>query len=200
MPLPQKVIEQLGREPARTPGWSVKLLMVSSVIFMLALGAYVGVEFGYEKYLQNQLDALDEQITKASASVSSADVDTVRKFYSQLTNVKMLLDQHIAMSRLFTWLETNTLQQVTWSDLALRQGTNEIQMNGRAVAMNDYVNELQHLEAQPEVQKVTSQNVRFDDTSGAWDFDVRVVFRQGFFVAALGATNGGAPTNTPASP
>jgi len=55
MPLPDKVIEQLGREPPKTPGWSFGIVMFSGTILFIAVFIYFGLTLGYEPYLQLQI-------------------------------------------------------------------------------------------------------------------------------------------------
>ena len=58
MALPQKVLEQLGREPPKTPGWAGQFLMFSSTIFFVSLVVYIGLVFGYRPYITSEVKKL----------------------------------------------------------------------------------------------------------------------------------------------
>ena len=108
MPLPQKVVEQLGREPSQTPGWSRKLLMFSGTIFFIALFVYFGLSFGYTPYLAAQIAQINKDIDQFGQQVSVGDQLKLVSFYSQLGNIKSLLSSQIVGLRVFDWIENNT--------------------------------------------------------------------------------------------
>src|SRR6266850_2985386 len=108
MALPQKVVEQLGREPPKTPGWSGKLLMFSGTIFFIALAIYLGLSFGYKPYLSGEIDKINADIDQFGQQVSVADQLKLLSFYSQLGNIKALLATQIVGLRAFDWVEQNT--------------------------------------------------------------------------------------------
>jgi hypothetical protein len=55
MPLPEKVIEQLGQEPSGTQGWATGAIFFSFGILFLSVAIYFGLTLGYAPYLQGQL-------------------------------------------------------------------------------------------------------------------------------------------------
>ena len=108
MPLPQKVVEQLGREPPKTPGWSGKLLMFSGTIIFVTLSVYFGLSFGYTPYLKAEIEKINKDIEQFGQQVPVGDQLKLVSFYSQLGNIKSLLSSQIIGLRAFDWIEKNT--------------------------------------------------------------------------------------------
>ena len=83
MPLPEKVIEQLGHEAPKTQGWAFGALSFSGGILFLTVAVYFGLTFGYEPYLQSQLTNVQNQVNTLGNSVSASDQSQLIDFYSQ---------------------------------------------------------------------------------------------------------------------
>ena len=188
MPLPQKVAEQLGREPPKTPGWSGKLLMFSATIFFIAGGIYAGITFGYQAYLESQIAEIENRIKTAGQEVSDSDIEGIRSFYSQLTNVQTLLKEHVFPARLFEWLEAHTHTAVWFSNFGYSREQNEVALQGTVDTVEHFVQQITELERQPEVARVTSRTLRRGIT-GVWEFDLTIAFEKTFpLEPALGAS------------
>jgi hypothetical protein len=173
VPLPQKVIEQLGRAPARTPGWSGRLLMFSSTVFFIALALYVGVQFGYIPYVEGGVNELRSEMNSFNQSASENDQDKILSFHSQLTNIKTLLERHVAPSQLIAWLEKHTNENVAYGRLVLRSELSEVAISATARSAEDAVEQVKHLEEQPEVERVTFRNLAVAE-KGLWQFDMTI--------------------------
>ena len=190
MPLPQKVIEQLGREPARTPGWSGRLLMVSSTAFFAAIGVYLGITFGMRPYFEGELNALQDRITKKAEAISADEQANITIFHAQLTNIKTLLDKRMLASRLFGWLEANTQPNVAFTTLAFGGDKElEVKLNGTARSVSDFVDQARHFEDRPEVAKAVFSNLSLGDKTG-WQFEAVLTLRDGVLTGAPPAGSG----------
>lgn len=119
MPLPEKVIEQLGREPPRTPGWSGQLLIFSSTVLFISVFIYFGLTFGYQTYLKSQVQKIKDQVQAFSQQIPADEQAKIASFYSQLTNLKSLLANHVFSSQIFGWLEKNTQANIYWNRFSL---------------------------------------------------------------------------------
>jgi hypothetical protein len=169
MPLPQKVIEQIGREPPHTPGWSGQLLMFSSTIFFVILFIYLGLAFGYTPYLNSQFKKLEDQ---KAAIIQEIPVDKQAQlitFYSQLLNLQTILARHVVVSPLFDWIEKNTNQKIYFTQLSLNTAANQLTLDGAGASLDDINHELILLQAQPEVKEIDVKSISFKD--GAWAFE-----------------------------
>jgi len=132
MPLPEKVIEQLGQEPPQTQGWALGALFFSGGILFLTVAVYFGLTLGYEPYLQSQLANAKNQVNALGNSVSASDQSQLIDFYSQIANLQTLLQKHTFSSQFFSWLEQNTEANVYYRSFALTQG-DQIALSGVAV-------------------------------------------------------------------
>lgn len=160
MPLPQQVINQLSREPVQTPGWSVGILTFTGGFLILMLAIYLGMAFVYEPHLQNQLSDLENQAIGLVQSVSPQDQAQLVGFYSQVSNLQTLLRNHVTLSRLLSWLESNTESNVTYTQMSF-SATNGIQLSlsGIAKTMADLSQQVAIFEASPDVKSIAISNV-----------------------------------------
>jgi len=180
MPLPQKVIEQLGREPPKTPGWSGQLLMFSTTVFVITLLIYLGLVFGYKPYLNAEVNSLQKQIQQFSQQIPLEEQNQIISFYSQLLNLRSLLTNHVISSPVFTWLEDNTQINVYFASFSLNRREGQVRLAGVAKTMEDVTQQFAIFVSKPEIAKVEIPNVSF--SSGAWRFDVTLTFIPGYFL------------------
>lgn len=148
MALPQQVIERLSREPPETPGWSLTLLVFSGGILFIALVVYFGLLLGYEPYLDSQISQLNAEISTLGKSISVDDQARFATFYSQITNLKAVLANHVAFSRFLSWLEKNTEANVSYSHLSFSTG-NQITLSATAAGQADVTQQIAIFEAAP---------------------------------------------------
>ncbi len=190
MALPQKVIEQLGREPSRTPGWSGQLLMFSSTIFFISLLAYFGLVFGYKPYLDSNVQKLQDQIQAFGQKIPLDQQKKLINFYAQLSNIESLLANHVIASPVFGWLEKNTETNAYFTRFSLNTQTNQLALTGIAKTMDDVSQQLAIFENRPEAKQMSVGNITL--TNGLWNFDVALSFDPGYFYHSNAAT----PANT----
>jgi Tfp pilus assembly protein PilN len=189
MPLPQKVIEQLGREKPQTPGWAIGSLLFSGGILFLTIAIYLGLTYGYEPYLQSQITKQTDQVNLLDQSISTADQSSLINFYSQIANLKTLLQGHVISSQFFTWLEQNTEANVYYDSLALGQA-NHVTLDGIAKTEADVNQQLSIFENSKAITSVNVSNVTFSQqTGGGWTFNVILVMAPSLFQQANAVTH-----------
>ena len=113
-------------------GWPWRLLSVSFIIFLVAILTYFGLAVGYSPYLNSRIEKKEAEIDQLAQSVSKEDRDKFIGFYSQLSNLKDLLDNHIFTSRIFPQLEKITNKKVYFIVANLKAQTNELELEGIA--------------------------------------------------------------------
>ena len=184
MPLPEKVIEQLGRESPRTQGWALGALFFSGGILFLTVAVYFGLTLGYEPYLQSQLSSVQNQVSTLGTSVSVSDQSQLIDFYSQIANLQTLLQRHTFSSQFFSWLEQNTEANVYYRSLALTQG-DQIALSGAAATEADVNQQVALFENSPEVSSVTISNVTAPSLLGnGWTFSATLIMNPSVFSAS----------------
>ena len=180
MSLPQKVIEQLGRAPARTPGWSGRMLMVSSTIFFIVLGIYVGIAFGMTPYVEGEINALKRASDSSANAVSDDDRFKIQVFHSQIANIKNLLEDHTTLLRLLEWLERNTQENVAYNRLEIKLADRKALFGGAAKTVKDFVDQAHRYEDDPDVESFGVRSINASERNG-WLFDATLTFSSEFF-------------------
>lgn len=182
MALPQKVVDQLSREPVRTPGWSGQLLMFSSTIFFICLLVYFGLVYGYKPYLDREVGKLDQQIKIFEQQIPVDEQTKIVNFYSQLANLKSLLARHIVTSPLLGWLEGRTQTNVYFTKFHLNTQSSQLSLGGISKTIDDLTQQLQIFQEDQNVRRASFSNVSIG-SNGLWQFDLTVVFDPKFLVA-----------------
>ena len=179
MALPEKIVDQLGHDPLRTPGWAGQILMFSGTIFFISLVIYLGLDFGYKAYLNSSLKTLQDQLQTFSQQVPVEDQKKIISFYSQISNLKTVLANHVFSSQLFGWLEKNTQVNVSYDKFNLNTTNNQLSLSGTAKTMDDVNQQMVIFQSQENVSKIALGNIGF--TGGVWRFETTLSFQPGYF-------------------
>ena len=183
MPLPEKVIEQLGRETPKTQGWAFGALLFSGGILFLAIAIYFGLTLGYAPYLQNQLKSTQAQVTTLNNSISASQQSEIIDFYSQIVNLQTLLREHTFPSQFFSWLEQNTEANVYYQSLALT-AKDQVALAGVAKSEADVNQQIAIFEDSSAVSSVNVSSVTAPLLGGsAWNFSVTLILNPSVFLA-----------------
>ncbi|HUC02153.1 MAG TPA: PilN domain-containing protein [Candidatus Paceibacterota bacterium] len=176
MPLPEKVIEQLGREPSSgTTGFAPGALLFSGGLLFFAIIIYCGLAFGYEPYLQSQLTATQNKVSALNQSISPTDQTQLINFYSQIANLQTLLQSHVLSSQLFSWLEQNTEANVYYRSFSLQSG-NQVVLVGTAASEADVNQQIAIFENSPEVSSVDVTGVNAPELGQTgWSFNITLI-------------------------
>ena len=179
MALPQKIVEQLGRPPARTPGWSGQLLMFSGTLFFISLLIFFGIRFGYSRYLSAEVKALDKKINELVQQVPEEDQAGIINFFSQIANVKTLLGNHVVGSGILRWLEENTHPNIYFTSFSFNAQSRNIILPGIAKNFTDIVEQLQIFSAAVgEIEKVNFSNALLQGNQ--WQFSMTLILTPEF--------------------
>ena len=181
MALPQQVIEQLGREPSQEQGWAFGIVLFSGGVLALVIAIYLGMTFGYDPYLQGQIQSTQNKISALNQSISQTDQANLINFYSQISNLKTLLKKHVLSSQLFTWLEKNTEANVYYQSLAFSTGY-KVNIIGHAVSESDINQQISIFESSPEVKSVSVSNVGIAQGASGWNFTVLLTMDPSLFL------------------
>ena len=184
MPLPEKVIEKLGREPTGTQGWALGALFFAGGLLFLAIIVYVGLSFGYAPYLQSQLTTEQDQMNALDKSIPATQQAQLVDYYSQIVNLQSLLQSHVSMPEFFSWLEKNTEANVYYQSFALTAG-DQVALGGIGATEADVNQQIAIFENAPEVSSVTVSNVNAPQVGGGgWSFAVILVMHPSVFSAS----------------
>ncbi len=179
MALPEKVIEQLGREGPRTPGWSFGIISFAFGFFFIVVVIYVGITFGYEPYIAGKISADKAAMDQLNKSIPAADQTKLIGFYSQVSNLKSLLANHIVASQFFAWLEKDTEANVYYQSLGVGSG-NVVNLTGTAKTQADLDQQIAIFETAPEIISVSVTSVAPAD-GGGFTFNATLVMTLSLF-------------------
>jgi len=170
--------EKFAGEKA-TVGLPWRLLIFSIFIFVLALIVYFGLSLGYQSYLNSQSADLDQEINQLGSEVSQSDQQRFIQFYSQLVNLKEVLDAHPFAANIFTFLERNTHTAVYYYNAEAFVKDRVLKLKGRGSSVQSVIEQLSVFDKSPEVAKaiLTELNTQ----KGAPEFSLTLYFSDSFF-------------------
>jgi len=160
-------------------GWPWRLLLFGLFIFIFSLFVYFGLRFGYQNYLQDQIEFYDSELKKLSSQVSIEDQERFVNFYSQLFNLQKILEDHPYSSNVFRFLEKNTVGAVYFSDALFKKSDSTVVLKGISDNFENLSGQLAILEKSPEVAKVILNNVSLQKNNVS--FSVSLTFVPDFF-------------------
>ncbi len=196
MALPAQAMERLMQDPAHTPGWSGRLLMFASTLFFLCLLAYYGLLYGYKPYLQREADELSARSKALSQQVQSGSQVKIVEFYSQLANLRAMLDKHVYASNILELLEKSVHPNVYLTKLAFNASNNQISLAGVAKTAADVTAQMQIFQDTPEIAQTVFGNVSVTP-AGQWQFDGTLTVSADLIFSSGSAV---APSNASTSP
>lgn len=157
----ENLAERIGRERP-VVGWPWRLFLFSMLVLAAAAVLYFGLEIGYKTYLDAQIRARDLAIADLSQTISPEEQRRFVDFYSQLANLRVLLDGHVFVSRLFPLLEANTNQLVYFDSVDLNMKDRRLALEGVAASYEALAQQLEALDRAPEIERVLVGESRRD--------------------------------------
>ena len=150
----QNPLEQF--EPEKLPvGWPWRFFSVSLIIFSATLLLYLGLAFGYKPFLNSSIKEKDDEMGKLSQTVNKQDQEQFIKFYSQLANLKILLDSHSVSSKVFSALEQMTNQKVFYKSANLKVPERELELDSVAESYGVLSEQLEAFNKSGGVERLT---------------------------------------------
>jgi hypothetical protein len=147
-----------------TAGLPWRILLFSGIVFGLSLFIYFGFRFGYESYLDSRSETLDQKIQELASQISQEDQQNLISFYSQLVNLRTVLEKHQFIVKSFDFLDKYTLPTVYYSGAKIMGVDRVIELSGGAKSMDDFIEQLAVFDAAPEFdEKAIVENVQFSN-------------------------------------
>ncbi|MGC9611114.1 MAG: hypothetical protein ABSE68_02750 [Minisyncoccia bacterium] len=156
-----------------------RLLIFSGVLFGMSIMIYFGFKLGYESYLNSRVTDLDNQLSQLSNSINQQDQQKFVGFYSQIANLKTVLNQHIFTANVFPFLEKNTLPQIAYSEGKFNSQTLSMELFGRASSLQVLAQQLSQFEKAPELKTAVLKSTDFNQ-SGFISFTMSLSFTSDF--------------------
>lgn len=150
----QNPMNQFERESLPV-GWPWRFFMVSFVIFLVSILSYLGLAFGYNPYLNSEIAKKDGEINQLSGAVSKENQDKFIQIYSQMINIKSLLDSHIFSSNVLSLLEQRTHPKVYFTGVNLKSPERELELDGIAASFSVLAEQLEIFAQTKDIEKYT---------------------------------------------
>lgn len=134
--VPKQPVRTVKRPQARGP---LSIFAVAALVLIVAAGILAGLVFGYEFYLKNQKEQKAQELEVFRESVEPQVVEELARLSQRLVIAQELISAHVAPSAIFSMLERDTVQGVSFSDFESKIGPSgdvELSMSGTAGDFN----------------------------------------------------------------
>ena len=169
-------LENLSDAGEIQANWPWKIFVFSLVLFGTVVGIYLGLIFGYRPYLTKQIAQKDQEILNLARSIPEAEQQELIRFYSQLSNLQVVLGQHVMGSKLLPVLEKATNQRVYYTVMNLNVDTRELLLEGVARSYEVLAQQIESFKRLPEIERLI---VNFSDArANNVNFGMVLTFKQ----------------------
>ncbi len=181
------------------------LWLIALFVFGVSIVAAVAV-FLYGAYLQSSITSAINSLTRAQAAYDPAAIADLVRLDDRIRQAQTLLDQHVAPSAIFSFLETNTLPSVRFTQFNYTEnpdGSASIKLSGEALDFASVALQSDQFSTSTSVgilQNVIFSNLNIDPTTGLVSFNVAAEVGPGVILYKnVLASIGTAPPGTGAS-
>ena len=168
----QNVKEQFTSS-AKGVGWPKKFFTFSLALFIFVFVVYLGLAFGYETFLKSSIKDVEAKLSGLSNQVTDQQKEDLTTLYSQVTNIRNLLQNHTLTSQVFILLESITDQKVKYTNLSLSAPDREVAVEGFAATYEDLVSQLVLFEESPQIERFSLEESEFQ--KGEIRFKMKIV-------------------------
>jgi len=134
--VPKQPVRTVRRPQARGP---LSILAVAALVLVGAAIVLAGLAFGYEFYLKQNKEEKTQELKVLQDSVEPQAVEELARLSQRLVISRELLNNHVAVSAIFSMLERDTVQNVSFDDFEIQtapSGDVEVTMEGLAASFN----------------------------------------------------------------
>lgn len=164
--MPQKMSQNInfsrssGEQSAS--GWPWRLFLFSFLVLATTVVVYLGLEFGYQIFLKNQISSRDAKIDELSQNIPKEEQERFLGFYSQLANLQSVLDNHSSTSKVLPFLEANTNKKVSYDSVDLRAAERKLTLDGAADSYEIFSQQLEAFNQAKDVERLVVQESQAD--------------------------------------
>jgi hypothetical protein len=119
--IPQQALKSPVPTRSSRPG-TIGLLTIIAVVIFVASAVASGGIFFYHQYLQTTLQSKINSLENLKGAFNLELIDELSRISARLTAADSIVNQHVALSRLFDFLEQTTLQAVRYKSFAYGPG------------------------------------------------------------------------------
>lgn len=168
----RRVRNQIPGEEILPSGTPLKFLTFSFFLFLASILVYVGLSVGYRTFLNSEISKLEESIDELRFQISVDQQENLVKFFSQVSNVEDLLNDHVVTSNLFPILQDSTHSKVAYSGMDVSVDNRKVLIDGVAETFDALVSQLTIYESVPEIERIVLESS--SRTGGVINFKVEL--------------------------
>jgi hypothetical protein len=174
-----QLMESFG--PNKMPsGWLGKFLKFAIVLFVIVTVVYFLFHYVYLSFLDKKIAEIENNIKGLENEIPTQDREEVTSFYSQLVNLKTLLEKHLYSSLVFERLELITHPQVAFSSFEYDFQEGRLMLNGTAQDLQALAQQLLAFQKTTDFSKIELSDVR--QGTNKLNFSVEIFFKPSFLL------------------
>lgn len=144
--------------------------------------------------ISSQTDSKNQKLAQLEQSISqlNADISAVRDqqqelllFEKKLASISDLLDQHVYTSKIFEFLEKNTLPNV-WYSSYISTSDGQVALNANARDLETAARQIAHFETLDQIQKLSANSFQAKISDAGYTegvtFDLQIIFALDFLL------------------
>ena len=156
---PQTSLQDQFVEESIPVGLPWRLLISGALIFALTVLIAAGLEYGYKPYLEDRVAAVDKQFSSLTKNLSEQDQKEMVSMYSQIANLKSILEKRTAVNGVFKFLEEQTIPSVYYSNAVMNGTDFKLVIQGFAPTLTELSQQIAVFEKNKNVHNVVLDNV-----------------------------------------
>lgn len=136
---------ELAKQHDAAAGWPWRLMTLSLIVLLTVGAVYGGMKFGFQDaYLTRQLKQADADAAAVLKTVTPDEQRQIFNFYSQLSNIDLLLKKQGKGSAYLDLVEKNTLKAIIYTamDMKLDDKVVVVKFDGKTSAYGVIVQQL----------------------------------------------------------
>ncbi len=157
------------------------MMYVALALFVLALASY-GALFILIRAENKHADRLAEEIRANIALLDQEDLTRVLTFGKRTQHIRELIGTHIAPTRVFDLLQTQTLPQVRFDRFAFAADGSEVELSGVAANFSMIARQITRLESHPAVAMVEFDGLSLGENNLV-SFELKLTLKPDLIVA-----------------
>lgn len=158
----------------RGGGFGGLVFLIALLIFLASLVS-AGAVFAYTQILNQEIASKSSSLTLAEGAYDPGAIQDLIRIDSRLTQAKILLDNHVAVSGIFAFLSTQTLSSVSFSDFSYTlgdDGSAQISMSGEADSFSTVALQSDQFGGNKLLKNVVFSDITVNPANGHVDFNV----------------------------
>jgi hypothetical protein len=183
------------------------ILLIIILIFIASLVA-AGAAFAYKEILTAAIASKQHSLQLAQAAYDPGAIQDLARLDDRINQSKTILSKHIAASALFSFLATQTLNNVQFTSLDFEladSGVATIKLNGKADSFSTIALQSDQFGASKVLKEVVFSGIVVDSTTGNVTFTVTAAVDPSLFLysnsigtnAAAGSTDTTGDSSSP---